>query len=147
MIEVTIPNYRLVQDNKPHYVYTIKVLSANYQESVEKRYSAFHAFHREVRDPPPNPSPITTHTLRCSPFRCLIAEEVHIHATVPVQAHTVLPAESPRTEEGRPGEIPADGFQNRRRLQTSHGIPRPTLSAQVNTAVFRIARSTTAFLL
>lgn len=48
MIEITVPNYRLVQDVKPHYVYTIKVLSANYQESVERRYSAFHAFHREV---------------------------------------------------------------------------------------------------
>lgn len=48
MNEITIPNYRLVQDVKPHYVYTIKVLSAGYQECVEKRYSAFHAFHREV---------------------------------------------------------------------------------------------------
>jgi len=48
MAEITIPKYGLVHDVKPHYVYTIKVLSAGIQECVEKRYSAFHAFHREV---------------------------------------------------------------------------------------------------
>jgi hypothetical protein len=52
MIEITVPNYRLVQDVKPHYVYTIRVLSVGHQELVEKRYSAFHAFHREVHSTP-----------------------------------------------------------------------------------------------
>ncbi|VVC46152.1 Phox homologous domain [Cinara cedri] len=65
MIEITIPNYRLVQDVKPHYVYTIRVLSVDYQESVERRYSAFHAFHRELRKTISTP-PFPSKRIRCS---------------------------------------------------------------------------------
>lgn len=48
MCEVYVPKYRLVQDAKPHYVYTIEVLGNSIQQTIEKRYSAFHALHREV---------------------------------------------------------------------------------------------------
>lgn len=48
MSELFIPKYRLIQDAKPHYVYTVEVLGHSIQRTVEKRYSAFHALHREV---------------------------------------------------------------------------------------------------
>lgn len=48
MCEVYVPKYRLIQDAKPHYVYTIEVLGNSIQQTIEKRYSAFHALHREV---------------------------------------------------------------------------------------------------
>lgn len=48
MCEVYVPKYRLIQDAKPHYVYTIEVLGSSIQQTIEKRYSAFHALHREV---------------------------------------------------------------------------------------------------
>lgn len=48
MCEVYVPKYRLIQDAKPHYVYTIEVLGNSMQQTIEKRYSAFHALHREV---------------------------------------------------------------------------------------------------
>ncbi|KAL4121186.1 hypothetical protein QTP88_013748 [Uroleucon formosanum] len=65
MAEITIPKYGLVHDVKPHYVYTIKVLSAGIQECVEKRYSAFHAFHRELRKSISTP-PFPSKRIRCS---------------------------------------------------------------------------------
>ncbi|XP_046661690.1 sorting nexin-24-like [Homalodisca vitripennis] len=49
MSEVYISKYRLVQDSKPHYVYTVEVLGNSIHQIVEKRYSAFHALHRELR--------------------------------------------------------------------------------------------------
>ncbi|XP_050443124.1 sorting nexin-24-like [Adelges cooleyi] len=65
MTEITIPNYRLVQDVKPHYVYTIRVSSKGSLEYVEKRYSAFHAFHRELRKLISTP-PFPSKRIRCS---------------------------------------------------------------------------------
>uniref|UniRef100_A0A1B6KH48 PX domain-containing protein n=1 Tax=Graphocephala atropunctata TaxID=36148 RepID=A0A1B6KH48_9HEMI len=49
MSEVYISKYRLVQDSKPHYVYTVEVLGNSVHQTVEKRYSAFHSLHRELR--------------------------------------------------------------------------------------------------
>lgn len=49
MNEVYISKYRLVEDAKPHYVYTVEVVNDGVHHSIEKRYSAFHALHREVR--------------------------------------------------------------------------------------------------
>ncbi|XP_054278708.1 sorting nexin-24-like [Macrosteles quadrilineatus] len=49
MSDVFISKYRLVQDAKPHYVYTVEVLGNSVHQIVEKRYSAFHALHRELR--------------------------------------------------------------------------------------------------
>ncbi|XP_050521186.1 sorting nexin-24-like [Daktulosphaira vitifoliae] len=65
MTEITIPNYRLVQDVKPHYVYTIRVSSRGCLEYVEKRYSAFHSFHRELRKFVSTP-PFPSKRIRCS---------------------------------------------------------------------------------
>ena len=50
MNEVYISKYRLVEDAKPHYVYTVEVVNDGVHHSIEKRYSAFHALHREVRN-------------------------------------------------------------------------------------------------
>uniref|UniRef100_A0A1B6DCT0 PX domain-containing protein n=1 Tax=Clastoptera arizonana TaxID=38151 RepID=A0A1B6DCT0_9HEMI len=49
MSELCIPSYRLVQDSKPHYVYSVEVMNDCAQQRVEKRYSAFHSLHRELR--------------------------------------------------------------------------------------------------
>jgi len=98
MTEITVPNYRLVQDVKPHYVYTINVLSAGYQECVERRYSAFHAFHREVRMTlPVGHSTVLVVCCRCSfnfVFPSFTAEKVNIHSAIPVKTHQVFTAQS-----------------------------------------------------
>lgn len=146
MTEITIPNYRLVQDVKPHYVYTINVLSpGGYQECVERRYSAFHAFHREVRvrglplfdRPLCAKGGVFTRRNPCIYHAnpCFTAQEVHVHSAVPVETHQVLTAQSPGTKTGRPGEVFADRVQNRGRLQTRYGISRFEVSAQVNTTM------------
>lgn len=64
-------------------------------------------------------------------FGLIIAEKDYIHAAVPVEANQVLAAKSPRTEEGWFREIFTNRVQNRRRLQTNHGIPRAQVPAQV----------------
>lgn len=49
MNEIYISRYRLVEDAKSHYVYTVEVVNDGEHHSIEKRYSAFHALHRELR--------------------------------------------------------------------------------------------------
>lgn len=51
MIHVYIPRYRLVDElpDKPFYVYVVEVFLSGKQYKVERRYSAFHCLHRELR--------------------------------------------------------------------------------------------------
>ncbi|XP_063225254.1 sorting nexin-24-like [Bacillus rossius redtenbacheri] len=51
MTQIYIPQYRLVDEppGKPHYVYVIEVVEAGQLHKVERRYSAFHCLHRELR--------------------------------------------------------------------------------------------------
>lgn len=94
MIEVTIPNYRLVQDVKPHYVYTIQVVSADHQlDRVEKRYSAFHAFHREVCIQYCDKAVVSLH------FFSLV-KEIDIYTTFSIKTYKMFTAQSPRTKKG-----------------------------------------------
>uniref|UniRef100_A0A0A9WFX1 Sorting nexin-24 n=1 Tax=Lygus hesperus TaxID=30085 RepID=A0A0A9WFX1_LYGHE len=72
MQEVFIPSYRLVDLPKPHYVYLIKILSreTGQQDLVERRYSAFHALHRELRKHFNTP-PFPPKRIRCTQERVL----------------------------------------------------------------------------
>jgi len=51
MTQIFIPRYRLVDEppGKPHYVYIVEVLDGDRHHRVERRYSAFHCLHRELR--------------------------------------------------------------------------------------------------
>ncbi|XP_071449153.1 sorting nexin-24-like [Hetaerina americana] len=51
MIKVHIPQYRLVEklSRKPFYVYVVEIVDGGDVYRVEKRYSAFHSLHRELR--------------------------------------------------------------------------------------------------
>lgn len=51
MSQLFIPQYRLVEESsvKSHYVYVVEILHSSKRHTIEKRYSAFHSLHREVR--------------------------------------------------------------------------------------------------
>ncbi|KAJ9584214.1 hypothetical protein L9F63_021449 [Diploptera punctata] len=51
MTQIFIPRYRLVDEppGKPHYVYVVEVLEGGRHHRIERRYSAFHCLHRELR--------------------------------------------------------------------------------------------------
>ncbi|GLH01609.1 hypothetical protein R5R35_001411 [Gryllus longicercus] len=51
MIHVYIPRYRLVDElpDKPHYVYVVEIFDSGKHYKAERRYSAFHCLHRELR--------------------------------------------------------------------------------------------------
>ncbi|XP_059490148.1 sorting nexin-24-like [Neocloeon triangulifer] len=51
MSTLYISQYRLVEvaHVKPHYVYVVDIFHSGKKYSVEKRYSAFHSLHRELR--------------------------------------------------------------------------------------------------
>ncbi|XP_075217630.1 sorting nexin-24-like [Lycorma delicatula] len=65
MNEIYISKYRLVEDSKPHYVYTVEVLSDCVHHKIDKRYSAFHSLHRELRKSFKTP-PFPPKRVRCT---------------------------------------------------------------------------------
>ncbi|XP_022203855.1 sorting nexin-24 [Nilaparvata lugens] len=65
MNEIYIPRYRLIQVPKPYYVYSVEVIIDCLQHKVEKRYSAFHSLHRELRKSFKTP-PFPPKRVRCA---------------------------------------------------------------------------------
>jgi len=72
MTDIFISSYRLVRSPKPYYVYTIEVSSTELglQGSIEKRYSAFHSLHRELKKHFTTP-PFPPKRMRCTQLKVL----------------------------------------------------------------------------
>ncbi|KAL1114962.1 hypothetical protein AAG570_007785 [Ranatra chinensis] len=72
MNEINISSYRLVQDTKPYFVYKIEIIidDLGLHKTIERRYSAFHSLHRELRKHFRTP-PFPPKRVRCSQLKVL----------------------------------------------------------------------------
>ncbi|XP_014243646.1 sorting nexin-24-like [Cimex lectularius] len=90
MNDIYIPSYRLVQDTKPYYVYLIQVCARELGlfGTVEKRYSAFHSLHRELRKQFSTP-PFPPKRIRCSQVRVLEQRRKELETYLQTMFHFV----------------------------------------------------------